>query len=59
MRTGPPILRSVNTLTGVLLLAGGGATALLGVFGAPVVIAALALPAAGGGLLALKLPETQ
>lgn len=48
-----------NTLIGVMLLAGGGLTSLAGSLGAAAAVALLALPAAAGGVLALRLPEVQ
>ena len=48
-----------NTSIGVILLAGGGLIALIGLLGAPVAVAALAVPAFGAAALARGLPETE
>lgn len=48
-----------NTLIGVVLLAGGALTALAATLGAAVTVVLLALPAAAGALLALRLPEVE
>ncbi|MES1952294.1 Permease of the major facilitator superfamily protein [Salinisphaera sp. S4-8] len=48
-----------NTSIGVILLAGGGLVALVGLLGAAWAVAALSIPAFAGAALAIGLPETE